>query len=460
MRASLFVLVSLILNSCPLRAQSLLTFARVMDSTDLGTTGFALVNAAATNASVAFTLRDTTGATISSSVATVPAGGQLAKLASELFPNALSGGWVQAASNTPNLRGFWLKGDPRTDGDGAEAATVATELVLPLITVQSEIDLVNPGTSGVAAVIRLFGPEGLQIGDTAVVPLPGSGSYRAQTTALFQPTDLAQATHARVACMPACAGAVLVSGFLTAPSLAVINGANAASSTKELSFPHVVQGTLGNLRYSTVVSVTNLSAATQTITITFTTDSGAPPITVSRDLAANGTDQEDSVSLFGAAGSFQNGWVHITAEQSVTGIVVYAEFTNHGVAVTPSALSPAANLLLSHIADLSPWWTGVALLNPGNVDAQVGIFAITPQGTLIGSANITVPAGQKVARLLSEWIPQTQTRSSDGGFVFVRSTVPLYGTELFFTRDLRFLANVPAFGLGTTEQFTPPPPNR
>jgi hypothetical protein len=136
--------------------------------------------------------------------------------------------------------------------------------------------------------------------------------------------------------------------------------------------------------------------------------------------------------------------------------VVYAELTNHGVAVTPSSVTSSANLLLSHIADLPPWWTGLALLNPGNVDAQVGVYAITPSGSLIGKAAITVPAGQKVARLLSELLPQTQARTSDGGFVFVSSTVPLYGIELFFTRDSRFLANVPAFGVAAAGQFTPP----
>jgi hypothetical protein len=428
-----------------------------MGSADLPTTGYALVNDATTSAPVLFTLRDPTGATVAASTVTVPAGGQLARLASQLFPNAQSGGWVQASSSVSNLRGFWLIANPSTDGDGASAVAPASEFVLPLITAQSEIDLVNPGASGVAAFIRLYGPEGLQIGDTAVVPLPGLGSFNFNSTAEFAAGDIALASYAKVDCMPACAGAVLVSNYLTAPSLAVANGATTAATSLELNFPHVVEGQSGTLIYSTVISVTNLSAVAQTVTVTFTTDSGLAPITVSRDLAAYGTDQEDAQSLFGFTGGFQNGWVHVVAEQPVTGIVIYAELTNHGVAVTPSPDSFSKNLLLSHIADLAPWWTGVALLNPGSVDAQAGIFAITPDGQLIGNAKVTIPAGQKIARLLSEWIPQTQTRTSDGGFIFVSSTVPLYGMELFFSRDLRFLANVPAFGLGATEQFTPPP---
>src|SRR5262249_9925380 len=155
------------------------------------------------------------------------------------------------------------------------------------------------------------------------------------------------------------------SNFLTAPSLAVVNGASTASTLTQLNFPHVVQGQLGSQSYSTVISVTNLSTAAQTITITFTTASGGPPISVQRDLAANGTDQESAGTLFGLNSGFQDGWVQVSATAPVTGIVIYAELTNHGVAVTPSAANPALNLLLSHIADLPPWWTGVALLNPG-----------------------------------------------------------------------------------------------
>jgi hypothetical protein len=87
----------------------------------------------------------------------------------------------------------------------------------------------------------------------------------------------------------------------------------------------------------------------------------------------------------------------------------------------------------------------------------VEVFAITPAGTLIGrSGPIVIAAGDKIARLLSEWIPQTQTRASDGGFVYIRSNVPIYGIELFFRRDLRVLSNVPAFVLGPNEIFTPP----
>src|SRR5579884_3327174 len=108
MWVGLFVIISLLLNVCPLRGQSTLTFARVMQSGDLTATGFAIVNDGSAPAVVGFTLRDAAGNTISSTSATVPAGGQLARLASELFPNAQTGGWVQASSTASNLHGFWV----------------------------------------------------------------------------------------------------------------------------------------------------------------------------------------------------------------------------------------------------------------------------------------------------------------------------------------------------------------
>ena len=67
-----------------------------------------------------------------------------------------------------------------------------------------------------------------------------------------------------------------------------------------------------------------------------------------------------------------------------------------------------------------------------------------PDGSLIGSGPLTLQPGAKTSRLLREVIPQTQTRASDGGFLFVQSDVPVFGIELFFSRNLQILSNVAA----------------
>src|SRR5262249_13579597 len=69
----------------------------------------------------------------------------------------------------------------------------------------------------------------------------------------------------------------------------------------------------------------------------------------------------------------------------------------------------------------------------------------------------TLKAGSKTANLLSELILQTQLRSSDGGFIYVSSTQPLYGIELFFLRNLRIIANVAAGIVFSGIKIMPPP---
>jgi hypothetical protein len=106
---------------------------------------------------------------------------------------------------------------------------------------------------------------------------------------------------------------------------------------------------------------------------------------------------------------------------------------------------------------LTPWLTGIALLNTNSEAATVEVFAMNPTGSLIGSTTFTLAGGTNSARLLRDLIPQTQTRPSDGGFLYVRSSLPIHGIELFFSRNLQVLANVPAGRVAPGITFEPPP---
>src|SRR5207237_3296844 len=111
----------------------------------------------------------------------------------------------------------------------------------------------------------------------------------------------------------------------------------------------------------------------------------------------------------------------------------------------------------------NPWWTGIALVNPSDAASQVEVYAIDSSGNLIGgpgqnsAASFTIAAQTKKTFLLSDVVPATQTRITDGGYVYVRSTngVALYGTELFFLRSGVVYSSVPAASLAGTA-FSPP----
>src|SRR5436190_9286294 len=456
---ALFAIISLPFLSW---GQSTLTFPRVMQPGDFSTTGFALVNPGSTNATVTFTLYGENG-NPQTATQTITARGQIAKLASELFPGVRNAGWIQATSGAAGLQGFWFAGNFSTFADGAEAALSSAELVLPLVAPQSEINIANTGTTDVTVLMNLLGADGTD----SDMPFPqlirAKGFFRGQVSALFpRVDDFSIVTHMRITC--ACsngspfAATMIARDFIAAPSWAVVNALPASTSTLTLNFPQLVDGPQGSANWRSVVGVTNLSATSPNdVTISFMSETGTPLLTTTRTLQPNGGIRATAHD-FGLPAGFQNGWVQVTSVSGlpVTGYIAYAEMVAAGVAVVPPQQEAQTNLLFAHIADLQPWSTGVALLNTSIVVANVELFAMNPDGSLIGSASFPLQPGTKIARLLSELIPQSQSRTSDGGFLFVRSNVPIYGIELFFSRNNQIFSNVAAGRVAAGIQFVPP----
>lgn len=439
--------------------QSTLNFPRAFTVSDLGATGFAVVNKGGTSASVTFTLYSASGAVVATSTQTVPAGGQFARVGTELFASASQAGWVQLTSAASGLQGFWLGGDFATFTDGAEAAGSATDVIFPLVTQNTEINIANATSTTNSVSIRLFGGDGTELATAVTRSISGNGVLQSQASALFPSANLDNARYIRVTGSGAVTGTAVISGYLVTPSYGVTNAVSTTSTLTEANFPHVVSGAGGGGNYTTIVGVTNLASASNSVTITFTPESGGSPTTVTRTIAASGALRDTAQSLFSFPAAFQNGWVRVSGSAALTGFVAYADSVAGGLAVVPVQATPRRELLFGHIADLPPWLTGIALLNTNTSSATIEVYAMTPAGALIGGAdNVTtarfsLAAGTKTAKLLSELIPQTQSRTGDGGFVFVRSSQTLYGIELFFTRTLSILSNVAG---GDGASYTPP----
>src|SRR5262249_20575610 len=149
------------------------------------TTGIAIVNPGSTHALVTFTLYGTDGRVLGTKAETILSGGQLAKLGSDLFPDATSMGWIQAVSATTGLQGFWLGGDLTTFGDGAEAASSAADLVLPLINPLSEIHIANTGSAEVTVLLTLLGVEGFDAALSFPKTIPAKGVFKGDLPTLF-----------------------------------------------------------------------------------------------------------------------------------------------------------------------------------------------------------------------------------------------------------------------------------
>lgn len=481
-RAILFVLGFITLQATGL-AQSTLVFPKVFSVAELKTTGFAIVNPVNTSAIVTISLYKpnpvTTGNTFPSTIGelisgaswTVPAKGQFSKLGSEVFPGASAPGWVEITSPTAGLQGFWLGGDFATSADGADAAQSSTDLVFPIAVATAEINITNvdhslPATySSVRTVtLRLLSASGGDVVPPVSRVIEPRGAFQSNVSDLFPGADFSQALYIRVSCGTKMSGTEVVRGFLVNAETAVLNAIDGALAGSQLNFVHSVSGPAGNANYTTVIGVINLGTEAQTVTITFNPEPRGTPVVVKRTLPPNGALRENAKDLFGFTPDFQNGWIRVAGSSPITGFSAYADIVSGGLAAVPVQTQPLSTMMFDQIAGPPTWYTGIALLNSTTTDAQVEVYALTPGGTLIGgaantpTAAFTLPAGHKVAKLLSELIPATA--SENNGFVYVRTTnsVPLYGIELFGGNVLPILSNVAASPIYSSVVYTPPSP--
>jgi hypothetical protein len=443
-------------------SQSTLLFPKLFSPSELPNTGFAIVNPGSAAATVTFTLYGPGGQIVSTYAMVIGAGGQKAQAGSELFSNTGNGGWVKATSSATGLQGFWLNyNGSLTLIDGAEAASMATEVVIPLVAGQTEVNVANPNAVSTPITLRLYGSDGLEMAAAVTGNVAANGVFQSQASSLFPSANLPQAQYIRITSGAGpVAATALITGYLVPTESAVVNGVDRSANITEANFPHVISGELTGANYTTVIGVTNLSASSQTVTLTFTPTTGAPISVPPTTLPGNGSLRATAKDLFDLPAGFQDGWVKITGTAPLTGFAAYGDTIAGALAVVPVG-SAKSSLVFAHIADgpaiAAPWQTGLAFLNTSATTANIEIYAMTAEGQLIGkNTNVTLAPGKKIADQLHNWIPQT--RGINGGFVFARTTnnVPLFGIELFYTEDLKILSNVAAGALAPGITYTPP----
>src|SRR5262249_23628625 len=200
-----------------------------------------------------------------------------------------------ATSPSAGILGFWFGGDLMTFGDGADAAPAATELVLHVVSPQSEINIANTGTEDATLLLDVLGLDGFALSTPFPQRVPAKGALRPDVATLFPALeDFSAPSHVRVTCK--CANAASFSatviarnGLGTNPSWAVTNGVPSNSTATTLFFPHLVEGTQGAAAWRSNVGLTNLSTTSPNdVVLTFTSESGAIVRTNQLTLPPNG----------------------------------------------------------------------------------------------------------------------------------------------------------------------------
>ncbi len=366
---------------------------------------------------------------------------QFAILLREAF-DVLQPGWVEILSTTPDLVSFTLAGDYGLNFlDGVNLSSPRSrKLLFPEITGQAQLFLVNPGSEKINVLLCWVQEDG-ELRQT--VSLPAKGMLTGTPGSIFS---------------EAAEGAA--GGYVTAevdadtlePQPRPIFGVELFGDSERLggllaldydtAGAHLFSAHLASDdSIETILNMINAGGVTD-VTFEAVDESGRVVGSFRLENFSEGAQFRKSVrEIFAFSQSRVVGWVRVSSEGRLLGSVSFQGTGGRFLASLPLAAKGAREFVLSHIAQGPSIFTGVALMNPGREVALVSVEAFNRDGQSLGSASLELATGEKIALLIPELIPGLV--SQEGGFVWVRSNLPVVGFALFGNNSLDFLSAVP-----------------
>ncbi len=334
------------------------------------------------------------------------------------------GRWVRGFLTEPETYGFWLANDGATlhymDGlPLPDARDAHTRLLFPAGTDPVRTLLViNPSKNQCRLVLdRLSNGSVLQ---SKSYTLPGRGRLEVDLGTAFP--ALAAPDFIRLQADIPVLGCQL-SG--NSDKLAAIDGLTLPESASTLYSPHFACGNLG-VNYETRLTVLNATDTGTAVVIRMFGDAGqllgtSPALSV----PAQSKLQQDVATLFGLTGP-ATGYLTVEpqGEAPLMGLVTFGESGNgRFLSSLPLAAQGQARSLVAHMANgqlgSTSFFTGLAVLNPGDTGQQVRLTAHDQNGVELDSSTLNIPARGRSVFLLDQQMPALT--SIFGGFLLVES---------------------------------------
>ena len=183
------LLLALLFFSGPIQGASTLNFPRLSFETAT-LTGLAIVNPNDQSADITLTAFNADGGLlpgVNSVGRTIEANSQLAELVSDIFTGSqdpATVGWIQVASATDNLTGFFLVFNdtvPFNIFDGADLPQTGTAIIFPQVRVDggytTELNLINPSTGTATLTVQLIPTGSAPISQSLQLPASGGPGW-------------------------------------------------------------------------------------------------------------------------------------------------------------------------------------------------------------------------------------------------------------------------------------------
>lgn len=445
----LFLSFSTLLAQASESAASSFYFPRFVSS-EYETSGIAIVNPSAYPASVLLTVSNYTGTQSVSATITVPAYGQTARLASQIFEGLpMFFGSLSVTSDTAGLIASYQAFDPQgTFMDGSDSPEASEELIIPVVPSLSEgiseIDFFNANERPTAVELQLWSFGGTLLGKSKI-QIPANGMYCDLANSIFPSgTDFSGASHITTTskainvlsqAQPVSATSLLAGFSSSVPEggywdLAALNALPASKATTLGVIPYFRTGA----RHASTLSLANIESANVNVTVTAVANDGTALGERDLTLSSMGGYRAPLQSVFSTLGfDEQTGWLLIQSSGRISASLIYGR--SDGAAISALAMQPTPKFefVFPQLAQVWGLFTDLTLVNPNSSTGYAEVYALSPDGTTLGHAQVTIPPVSSFTKRIEQVLPEVMEQC--GGYIYVRSTVPLFSLASIWSKN-------------------------
>jgi hypothetical protein len=226
--------------------------------------------------------------------------------------------------------------------------------------------------------------------------------------------------------------------------IATLEGQDITTGATTLYSPQYVVGG----PYRTSLSIINLDSRAGTVTLRFVREDGVQ-MGAARTVAipANGKIFIDDPGFFQSLDPNVEtaGYVEMVSNGvRLMGSTVFGDRNRQSFSSALALISKLqTSVLFSHVASNDLFFTGLAILNPNETDTTVTIELYTEEGLLTQRRSVTIGAGKRQARLLTQYFTMLQGQNRTSGYIRLTSLAPIASFALFGTGDLSVLSAIP-----------------
>jgi hypothetical protein len=218
-----------------------------------------------------------------------------------------------------------------------------------------------------------------------------------------------------------------------------LQAANGNGGARTLYSPQFVTGS----GYRSSLNLINLDILPASVTLKWINDFGnAVGQTASLTIPAKGRKVIADPAIF-QAGVPNSGYISVESDRLLAGAVFFGDESGTQMQTAlPLVTLGLKDIIYSQVAQNDVYYTGLAVINPGNTDAHVSVSVYDERGAEKGSGSEKLGPGCRFSKLLTQIVTGAPAMSK--GYFRVKSDQPVFSFAVFGTRTFSVLSAIPA----------------